>query len=78
MPDIVLDKEGKPVFIGKEDPNNPPVTPSHGNQMECPQCHNMVDYLLGDTRQGCEACYNKSLDTIKKGEDTYDRSKEIE
>lgn len=79
MPNFfVLDKDGKPMFTGKEDSSNPPPRPSsQSSKMECPQCHNMVDYLLGNTRQGCEGCYDKTKDEPDTSGDNYDQSKEI-
>jgi len=62
-PFVIQGKDGKPIFIGKEDPNN---RPSNGQrlppEMECPVCHSMVDYLVGENtpdggRQGCEKCW---------------------
>ena len=76
---FILDKDGKPVFTGKEDPANPPVKPSgEGSKIECPVCHGMFDYILGFTKKGCEGCFDKSKDVPEKGGDTYDREKEIE
>lgn len=55
--------DGKPIFIGKEDPNNPPNNPSAGSsKIECQVCHKMVDYLVGENTQtggvqGCEDCW---------------------
>ena len=74
---FVLDKDGKPVFTGHEDTNNPPVKPMEGAKIECPICHTMVDYLLGNTRKGCEGCFDKSKDDAVQGSDVYDSSKEI-
>lgn len=78
---ILPDKDGNPQFIGKEDPNNPPVKPREGSKMECPVCHGMFDYLLGvDTpdggRMGCEMDWKPS----QKGVDTnneYNKDQEI-
>lgn len=66
------DDNGKIIFIGKEDPNNPPPIKREGTKMQCPVCHNDVDYLLGQKYQACEACYDQTKDEPiepeKKGE----------
>lgn len=63
---FIKDNEGKPRFLGVEDPKNPPVsTPkkcNHGtdecSHMKCPKCGAYVDYLLGEgNEQGCLNCY---------------------
>lgn len=58
---LIVEQDGKKVFVGKEDPNNPPVRPMEGSKMECPVCHKMVDYLVGENIhggiQGCEMCW---------------------
>ena len=77
MTDIILDKDNKPVFVGKEDPNNPPVKPPSGSQMQCEKCGGMFDYLLGSVKLMCEGCYDPSLDKPDKKGDFYDKSKEI-
>lgn len=79
MSNIIV-QNGKPVFIGKEDPHNPPVSPRKGTQMECPRCHSMVDYLVGEDtkdggKQGCESCWKPGK--MGKTNDTYDTSKEM-
>lgn len=74
---IIKGPDGKPIFTGKEDPNNTLAKPNKGSQIECPICHNMVDYLLGNIRKGCEMCYDKSKDEDEKAESTYDSSKQI-
>lgn len=74
---ILPDKDGNPQFIGKEDPNNPPVKPREGSKMECPQCKNMVDYLLGYTKKGCEVCYKKQEDKIDNSSLDYNKEEEI-
>lgn len=75
---FIKDENGKPIFIGKEDANNPPQKPvAESSKIECPICHSKVLYLLGDTVKGCEVCYDKSKDVPSEGGDSYDRSKEI-
>lgn len=80
MSNIIL-QDGKPVFMGKEDPNNPPVRPvGESSKMECPVCHGMFDYLVGENTtdggvQGCESCY-KPGKSSQTG-DVYDKTKEI-
>ena len=77
MIDFIL-KDGKPVFIGKEDPSNPPVMPAgESSKSECEQCHSMVDYLLGDKPKVCEACYDPEKDMKIASNDRYDTTKEI-
>jgi hypothetical protein len=63
MSDFILPgKDGKPIFIGQEDPHNPPVKKPSGSLMTCPVCGKEVDYLVGDDtedggKQGCESCW---------------------
>ena len=57
--------DGKPVFIGKEDPNQKPVERGEGSKIECPVCKGIFDYLLGDDTpdggvRGCEKCWKPS------------------
>src|SRR5690242_15074361 len=67
---IVQAPDGAPRFVGKEDPNNPPVQAppacKHGtdqcSHMQCPVCGGYFDYLLGENTpdggvQGCEKDY---------------------
>ena len=61
-PFVAYGPDGKAVFTGKEDPHNPPTVPSEGSKMECPVCHGMFDYLVGEDtpdggRVGCEKCW---------------------
>lgn len=42
-------------------------TPFDDGKLECPVCHNWFDYLLGDTKQGCEGCYDRTKDIPDKG-----------
>jgi hypothetical protein len=72
---IVPGPDGKPIFIGKEDPKNPPRAIkkcNHGSDecshMICPVCGNYVDYLLGTVSQGCEACYDPKKDIPQEEE----------
>lgn len=74
---IVPDENGKPRFVGQEDPHNPPVSsPSRGSRMVCPVCQGEFDYLLGENTsdggvQGCEKDYRPS----RKGV-TYEPNKD--
>lgn len=79
MSDLVAkDAEGKLRFLGAEDKNNPPVAPREGSKMQCPVCKNMVDYLLGDVRQGCEACYDPAKDhPAKRTDEAYNKNEEM-
>ena len=75
---VVPGKDGKPVFIGREDPSNPPVNKPHGAMMTCPICGKEVDYLVGDDtedggKQGCEACWKPS----KKGSHEEKQTKDV-
>lgn len=71
-------QDGKPVFIGKEDPSNPPVKPAgESSKMECEKCGSLVDYLLGDKPKVCEACYDPENDKKDTRSGDYDRSKEM-
>lgn len=58
---LIVEQDGKKIFVGKEDPNNPPVRPMEGSKMECPVCHKQFDYLVGEDRNGgrmgCESCW---------------------
>ena len=78
---VILGKDGKPVFIGQEDPHNPPVAPQQGSKMQCPVCSKEVDYLVGENAnggvQGCEGCWKPPTTPVQSTGDTYDRSKEI-
>jgi len=69
----VIEKDGKKIFVGQEDPNNPPVRPLEGSKMECPVCHGMFDYLLGDVKKGCESCYDRTKDTERRTNETTDK-----
>jgi hypothetical protein len=71
-PFVVLDKDGKPVFIGHDDLNNPPNPPDHGPALteECPVCHNKVPYLVGENTSdggvmGCESCWKPSQHPLR-------------
>ncbi len=81
-------QDGKPVFIGREDPTNTPIRlPAecvHGSvdcsHMECPVCHNYFDYLVGENtndggRMGCDGCYRPGKS--EQTNESYDPSKEI-
>lgn len=77
VPYVIQGPDGKPVFTGKEDPHNPPVSPTvgEGSKIECPICHGQFDYLVGDDtpdggKRGCETCWkappprNKPVATV--------------
>lgn len=73
-------KDGKPVFVGKEDPSNPPTRPQNGSTMECPVCHGQFPYLVGEDtsdggRIGCEGCWKPGKPS--KSSDAYDKSHEM-
>lgn len=78
MSNIIL-QDGQPIFVGKEDPENPPVRPvGESSKMECEKCGSMVDYLLGDKHKVCEACFDPSKDQLDLSNETdYDKTKEI-
>lgn len=64
---IIKNSEGIPVFIGQEDKDTPPVNTSVGesSKIECPVCHDMFDYLVGEDTQyggirGCEVDWKPS------------------
>ncbi len=68
---IVPGPDGKPVFLGREDPQNPPVKPTEGTKMECPFCRGKFDYLVGEDtpdggRMGCESCWKPPQSPIKR------------
>lgn len=77
---IIPGKDGKPQFVGQEDPNNPPTTPPGGSKMICPVCGGEFDYLLGEDmgggRMGCEKDWLPPTDDVRQS-DKYDKSKEI-
>jgi hypothetical protein len=75
-PLIVKGEDGRPVFVGKEEPQ---IKTAKGepSRIECPKCHQMVDYILGEVKQGCEACYKYEEDYPDQRPETYDKSKEI-
>jgi hypothetical protein len=72
-PFIIKGPDGKPVFLGAEDPQNPPVNPKpgEGSKMTCPVCRDQVDYLLGEDegngKMGCETCYRPNTQRRGKG-----------
>lgn len=78
---IAQGPDGKPIFTGKSDPDNPPVKPREGSKMECQVCHNMFDYLLGENVdggvQGCEEHWKAPQRQGNQTDDSYDTSKEI-
>lgn len=62
--DIAMGPDGKPVFVGKEEPS-PKVEATKGAQMQCPVCRGWFDYLVGDDtndggKRGCEGCWKPS------------------
>ncbi len=77
-PFVIPGEDGKPIFIGKEDPHNVEIKKGASSQIECPNCHQMVDYLIGDTKKGCESCYDKTKDQPDQRGETYDKSREWE
>lgn len=75
---VVNSPDGKPVFVGREDPQNPPTAPVEGSKLECPVCHGEFDYLLGEKTDdggvmGCEVDWKPApnpqpiLDEPEKG-----------
>ena len=72
---IIKGPDGTPTFIGREDPNNPPPQKiREGSKLECPICHNMFDYLVGeDTRDGgrlgCEADWKPAAQPERRIDD---------
>ncbi len=67
---FIKDKDGKLIFMGKEDPHNPPVKQPKGSQMQCPVCKGMFDFLLGEDTpdggvMGCEKDWKPAK--VKKG-----------
>jgi hypothetical protein len=74
---VYIDENGKPVFTGKEEPQRPQMR-NETSKIECPLCHAQVDYLLGNVRQGCEGCFDKSLDEPLKGGDEHVKGQELD
>lgn len=80
MSDVILDKEGKPVFIGKEDPNNKPTPEVPVNTRWCSYCNKRFSYEnpscpechqeFGDGKMECPVC-KKWFDYLI-GENTFD------
>lgn len=82
---IIHDKDGKPQFIGKEDPNNTPIQFNkpcvHGgdkcSHMQCPIGGEWVDYLVGDDigdgKRGCEAHWKPPTQPIQRTDETTDK-----
>ncbi len=71
-PFVTIGEDGKPKFIGKEDPSNKPFPPDLkpiGN-MECPVCHGLFPYLVGEDtdggRMGCEDCWRPPRQQTRK------------
>lgn len=58
--DVILGSDGKPMFIGKDQPS-PQVKSEKGAQMQCPVCKGWFDYLIGEDInggvRGCETCW---------------------
>lgn len=66
-------EDGKFVFTGREVlPEKLPYR-KQSSKLECPLCHQMFDYLVGETdtqtgeRQGCELCYKPPTKLRQKG-----------
>lgn len=62
---VIPGEDGKMKFIGKEEPQ--PSMKRETSKMECPVCHQMFDYLLGETVLGCETDYVKENDKPSRG-----------
>lgn len=74
------DQNGKPIFLGVQDPSTPPVMPRQSSNMECPVCHEFFDYLVGEDtpdggRMGCEACWRPGK--VVRTAEYYDTGKEM-
>jgi hypothetical protein len=52
MEPIIIDENGKKVFVGQEDPSNPPVFVKNPNARYCPKCHKESD----NTKVYCDYC----------------------
>lgn len=63
---VIPGEDGKMKFIGKEEVG-PPVMKRESSQLECPTCHQMFDFLLGETVLGCETDYVKENDKPSSG-----------
>lgn len=86
----VIEKDGKKVFIGKEDPSNPPVFSRNPLMRYCMKCRaentndrtecNMCGTHLDDGKMQCPTClrwFDYLLGDVKLGcEGCYDRSKD--
>ena len=67
MNDVVgKDEKGKPVFLGKEDPSNPPIVPIDPNTRYCSICKKYNDnaheacltcgHFYADSKMQCPVC----------------------
>ena len=65
MPDIVMGPDGKPVFLGREAPDNIPVVPKNPFVRHCPKCGKESDNsqeicscgnTFGDSKMQCPVC----------------------
>jgi hypothetical protein len=78
---IVTDDKGQKVFIGRDDPNNPPVRPLEGSKMQCPVCNNYFDYLVGDDInggvRGCESCWKPPVEKERRTHEPIATTKEV-
>lgn len=64
---LVLDKDGKKVFVGHDDPNNPPVQRRDANLRHCPKCNKDYGndmwecpdcgYQFSDGKMECPVCH---------------------
>ncbi len=72
--DIIIGPDGKPTFIGKEQPS-PTVKKEGGSQMQCPVCNGWFDYLVGDDTpnggvRGCEKCWKAPKEGVRHEAET--------
>ncbi len=49
---LVIQKDGKPIFVGKEDPSNPPIVARDPNSRTCSRCHMSAD----NSKEQCPHC----------------------
>ena len=55
---VIVDRDGKKVFVGHDDPNNPPVFAKAPNKRFCQKCKKESD----NDKTQCDTCQNQFND----------------
>lgn len=86
----IIEKDGQKIFVGKEDPSNPPIFVKNPMKRYCPKCRGENDNdrtecikcgsFLDDGKMQCPNCkrwFDYLLGDVNLGcEGCYDRSKD--